>query len=187
MANITETLLSQLLSSDSLNGISSATGVGADDITKIIASALPSLLNGANQQSTSENTAASFATALANHAQADTSDLTSFFKNVDATDGAKIVAHLVGNTDTTAEQVAKETGVTKAQSASVLSVVAPLLMSLLGKQSNANSSSNQNDILSAFGSLLGGGSGNSNISSLVTSAVTAYALNALTNKLTGKK
>ena len=64
MANLQELLLKQLLSGDALAGISQASGVATNDVSKILTSALPSLLTGANNQTASANTAASFAQAL---------------------------------------------------------------------------------------------------------------------------
>lgn len=130
-------IASTLLSGDALEGIVSSTGASKNDISSVLSSALPSLLSGAAKQSTGKDTASSFASALEHHANNSTSDLLSFFKNVDATDGGKIVSHLLGgDKDTTAEKVAKETGVDAKTVAAVLAVAAPLLMSLLGKKTN---------------------------------------------------
>ncbi len=154
MANNTE-LLNQLLSSDSLKGIASATGVSNADVTKILASSLPSLLNGAASQSTSKDTQESFANALASHATADTSNLSSFFNNVDLKDGNKIVSHLLGSNSNTAETTAQQTGVDAKNVNAVMAAAAPLLMSLLGKQTNASASANNAAVLSSATSLLG--------------------------------
>ena len=84
------------------------------------------------------STASSFAKALASHAQDDTSNLTSFYNNVDLNDGAKIIQHLFGNqTNSVTKSVAAQAGVTQKQAVSVLSAAAPLLLSLLGQQTTA--------------------------------------------------
>ena len=181
MANTTELLLKQLLSNDALSGIASATGVSGNDVSNILQNALPTLLSGAQAQATNTNTSAGFAQALMSHAQKDTSNLASFLGGVDLTDGNKIVAHLTGNADTTAADVAKQAGVTKGAATSVLSAAAPLLMSLLGKQSNA-SSNNQSSVLSAVGSILGG-----NVGDIAKAAIAAYALSTIKNSLSGKQ
>lgn len=182
MANNAELLLKQLLSNDALDGIAKASGVGGEDVSKILTSALPSLMSGVGKQ-TSAASAAGFAEALMNHAKTDTSNMESFFNKVDLTDGNKIVAHLTGNADETAAAVASSAGVTKGAASSVLSATAPLLMSLLGKQSNATSSNSQANILSSVTSLLGG----ADIGGLAKAALTAYALSAVKNSLTGGK
>ena len=181
MANNTESLLKELFSADTLSNITKATGVDGDDVTKIISSALPALLKGASGQTNDKSTREGFASALASHAGVDTSDMASFFKKVDLEDGAKIVAHLTGYADKTAAEVARDAGVTKGAASSVLSSISPLLMSLLGKQSNAQSASS-NDILSSIGSFLSG-----DVGSIAKAAIAAYAVSAIKNTVTGKK
>jgi hypothetical protein len=131
-------LMNVFLSQQSQQGISTATGSSSSDVTSILASALPSLLAGAGKQSQQTSTATSFAKALASHAQDDTSNLTSFYNNVDLNDGAKIIQHLLGNkTNSTIKAVANQAGVTQNQAGSVLAAAAPLLLSLLGQQTTA--------------------------------------------------
>ena len=131
-------LMNVFLSTQSQQGISSATGSSSSDVTSILANALPSLLAGANKQSQQTSTATSFAKALASHAQDDTSNLASFYNNVDLNDGAKIIQHLFGNqTNSITKNVAAQAGVTQKQATSVLSAAAPLLLSLLGQQTTA--------------------------------------------------
>jgi hypothetical protein len=131
-------LMNVFLSQQSQQGISTATGSSLSDVTSILASALPSLLAGAGKQSQQTSTATSFAKALASHAQDDTSNLTSFYNNVDLNDGAKIIQHLLGNkTNSTIKAVANQAGVTQNQAGSVLAAAAPLLLSLLGQQTTA--------------------------------------------------
>ncbi|MBQ9826412.1 MAG: DUF937 domain-containing protein [Firmicutes bacterium] len=131
-------LMNVFLSQQSQQGISTATGSSSSDVTSILASALPSLLAGANKQSQQTSTATSFAKALASHAQDDTSNLSSFYNNVDLNDGAKIIQHLLGNkTNATIKTVANQAGVTQSQAGNVLAAAAPLLLSLLGQQTTA--------------------------------------------------
>lgn len=131
-------IMGLLLGGSSTSGISQATGANSTDVTSILANALPSLLAGANKQATQTSTATSFAKALQSHAQDDTSNLASFYNNVDLNDGAKIVQHLFGNrTNSTVKAIANQAGVTQNQAASVLSAAAPLMMSLLGQQTTA--------------------------------------------------
>ena len=131
-------IMGALMGSPSTSGISQATGASTNDVTSILASALPSLLSGANRQATQTSTATSFAKALSSHAQDDTSNLAAFYNNVDLNDGAKIIQHLFGNqTNSITRSVASQAGVTQKQALSVLSAAAPLLMSLIGKQTTA--------------------------------------------------
>ena len=149
-------LLGTLLSSESISGVSQNTGASEQQVQSVLGSALPLLLNGANAQAQDEQSG--FADALQQHAASDTSDVTSFLSGVDKLDGAKIVAHLLGmNTQAQTQSVAEQTGVSAAQTGSILATAAPLLMSLMGQQTAAEQSSSNNTAVSGLlGSLLGG-------------------------------
>lgn len=146
-------IASTLLSSDSISGLTQSTGASGSDITSVLSKALPSLLKGANEQATNKKTSESFVNALSQHAKDDTKDLSGFLGNVDLSDGAKIIGHLLGSDkEDVVNDIAKETGVSKAKTNSILSAIAPLLMSLLGQQTEQEDSGS--DIGNLVGSLL---------------------------------
>lgn len=146
-------LAGTLLSSDSISGLSNATGASGSDITSVLSKALPTLLKGANEQATNKKTSESFVTALSQHAKDDTNNLSAFLGNVDLSDGAKIIGHLLGSDkENIVSDIAEETGVSKAKTNSILSAIAPLLMSLLGQQ--ADKEDTGSDIGDLVGSLL---------------------------------
>ena len=165
-------LISTLMSDDSLNGISQVTQASSEDTRSVLSAALPLLLSGAQAQSQNANTSASFGNALFNHGQQNTSNVSSFLQGVDLIDGGKIIAHLLGvNNGNTLNQISQQTGVNSQKTGNILAAVAPLLMSLLGQQlgsNNANASpslltSNATnmmqglDMTSLLTGLLGGG------------------------------
>ena len=155
-------LMGALLSSESITGVSQNTGASEQQVQSVLGSALPLLLNGANTQAQDEQSG--FAGALQQHATNDTSNITSFLSGVDKIDGAKIVAHLLGaNTQAQTQSVAAQTGVSPAQTGSILATAAPLLMSLMGQQTAAAQSSGSN---AAVGGLLGSLLGNVDLGSL---------------------
>lgn len=150
-------LLSTMTGAESLDGLGKAANVSADSTRSILSAALPSLLSGALSQSQNSETAEGFAHALTQHAAADTSSISSFLGGVDLSDGAKIIAHLLGGSaGSTLSQVAQQTGTSTEQTSNVLSAAAPLLMSLLGQQTSSAQASGTG-IASIMGSLLGGG------------------------------
>ncbi len=133
-------LTKMILSADSVKGIAQHSGASSNEVTKVLSQALPALLGGANDQAKNADTVQGFTQALSDHAKADTSDLTSFLDGIDLADGAKIIGHLLGgDTDNTTKTVAKKAGVSKKKTTSILSSVAPLLMSLLGQQTQESS------------------------------------------------
>ena len=125
-------LMSSMLSSEGISGISQAANVSSKDVSSILEQALPQLLQGANKQANNTNTAASFVEALTSHAQDDTTDIAKFLQGVDLNDGAKIVQHLMGAN--AGASIAQASGVKKEDANNVMSAAAPLLMSLLGQQ-----------------------------------------------------
>jgi len=146
-------LLGTLLSSDSVSGVSKATKADNNEVASVLNAALPMLLKGAKKQSQDKDTAESFATALLSHGKKDTSNLSSFLKNVDLDDGSKIIGHLLGKDDDSVKKIAKSSGVSTKKTGDILSAAAPLLMSLLGQES-ASKKSDNNVALELAGALL---------------------------------
>lgn len=162
-------LAGSLLSSDSISGLSGLTGASDKDVTSVLTQALPTLLSGAKDQAKDEGTAQSFVTALTDHAKDDTSDLTKFLGKVDMKDGAKIIGHLLGSgKDNVVADIAKDTGVSKAKTSSILSGAAPLLMSLLGQQTQEEEKPE-----SGMGGLMGALLDNVDMGSLLTGLLTS--------------
>ncbi len=163
----TSSILSSLLSSSAIKGISKTSNASADEVQRIVANAVPALLQGANKQATSKSTAENFAAALSQHAQDDTSNISSFMKNVDLDDGLKILGHLLGTSaKSTTAQISKASGTKVSTTTAVLSALAPLLMSLLGQQTQSSSGGAQ---ASMAASLLGGLMQNVNAGNLLGS------------------
>ncbi len=157
-------LLSQLLSSDAVKGLSKASGASQKDVKKVVSEVLPKLLGGAEKQAKGSDTAESFTKALSDHGKKDTSDIKGFLKNIDLEDGAKIIGHLLGKDKTkTTKTVSEKTGVSAKKTDNILSSIGPLLMSLLGKQLGGDgvgellgSLLGNVDITELLGSFLGG-------------------------------
>lgn len=133
------TLMKLMTSANSTSALSQNTNTSTADVTSVLSAVLPQLLNGASQQATNQDTAAGFLAALQQHGEADTKDIAGFLNNVDTTDGAKIIQHLLGSqTKTTVKETAKETGVSADQVSAIMANAAPLLMSVLGQQQKKN-------------------------------------------------
>lgn len=153
MALDLSSIASTLLDKDALSGIASSTGLSSKDVTSVLQSALPSLLDGASKQTSNKSTLEGFASALEKHASKNTSSLSSFFKDIDLEDGGKIVSHLLGdNKGKTTDNLAKQLGIDAKDITKVLSAAAPLLMSVLGKK--AQGAKKDNDSLSSIASSL---------------------------------
>lgn len=155
-------LAGTLLSSDSISGLSAATGATGNEVKKVLSNALPALLNGAKNQAADDSTSESFVNALSQHAKDDTEDVSNFLSKVDMADGAKIISHLLGSDKSAiVKEVATKAGVSQKKTNSILSAIAPLLLSLLGQQTQAENNS------SAIGGLMGSLLGNADMGSLL--------------------
>ena len=160
-------LMSTMLSEESIENLGVKSGSSPEEVRSVLGNALPLLLNGANAQATNQETASGFVGALQQHAQDDASNVGSFLGNVDMGDGAKIIAHLLGaNTGAQTQAVAQQTGVSQAKTGSILSAVAPLLLTLLGQQAASGSNSANNNAL-GIGGLMGSLMGSGDMTSLL--------------------
>ncbi len=176
-------LVGTLMSSDSVSNLGKTTKTDNGTVKNVLSAALPSLLNGAKAQS--EDSSSGFADALLSHGKKDTSNLASFLGGVDMTDGGKILGHLLGSkSDDEISGIAKKAGASKKDTSDILSAAAPLLMSLLGKQSSSSSGNSmlgdiastllQNvDVSDILGNLLGAGDSDSKSSASKTKKKTA--------------
>ncbi len=175
-------LAGTLLSSDSLGGLSEATGSSDNDVSNVLVKALPALLSGANDQAKNKKTSSSFASALSDHAKDDTSNLSSFLSNVDMDDGAKILTHLLGSgEEDTVEEIAEESGLDTADVLKILSAAAPLLLSLLGQQTE------EEDKKEAVGDLVGVLLENVDVGSVLTNLLTSNNSGKGTKKASSSK
>lgn len=149
-------ILTAMLSTSNIKNIGKASGASTDQVKSVLTSALPTLLSGASTQANTASTAAGFLQALTSHAGDSAS-------KIDLGDGAKILSHLLGSSQAkNTTSIAKASGVEKSTVTSILAAAAPLLLSVLGKQSNDSGVSGN-----ALGSLLGGLSAG-NMGSLLT-------------------
>lgn len=129
------TLMKLVLSSNSTGALGKLSGASADQVTAVLNSVMPQLLNGASAQATGTDTAASFNKAIEKHGKADTKDLSAFLGNVDTADGAKILQHLLGgNLSSVTNSAAQQSGLDAKAVMKILTVVAPLLLTILGQQ-----------------------------------------------------
>ncbi len=165
------TLMSSLLSDANIKTVARKAGVSNEEAASVLATSLPMMLNGANGQASDRQTTESFFQAVKDHAGKDP-------EKVDLKEGGKIVGHLLGKDEETAEKaIATRAGMKPSTVALILAAAAPMIMNALGgSTSSSNSSASTASLLS---SLLGGASNSSASSSLMTSALTGVLGSAL--------
>lgn len=130
-------ILKLALNSGVAEEIGKQTGISGSDAAGIMESVLPALLKGMQGQATNQATQKGFIQALADHSKDDTSDVQSFVKNVDTEDGDKIVTHLLGDEKAEVAAKAKKSGIDTKTVLKIMAIVAPLLMSQMGKKTES--------------------------------------------------
>ena len=150
-------ILGSLAGNDTVNEISKKFNIDTNKVSSVITSALPTLIGAMQKNASTESGAAALAKALGDHA-GNANSMISNLKNVDLTDGSKILGKILGgNASSIFDKIGKQTGTTSGQVSNILSSIAPALMNMLGKLKGNNNTGN--DGLGALlGSVLGGGS-----------------------------
>ncbi len=158
-------ILGSLTGNDTVSEIGKKFNIDTNKVSSVITSALPTLIGAMQKNASTENGAASLAKALGDHA-GNANSMISNLKNVDLTDGSKILTKILGNNASSIfEGIGKQTGTTSGQVSNILSSIAPSLMNILGKLKGSNNTSN--DALGALlGTVLGGSSSSSSTGGL---------------------
>ena len=152
--------IGEVLSGGGVSALSERAGLEQLDIQKILSAGIPSMIAGMKANVETEEGEASLSRALTSHSKDDTSDVAAFLTGADIKDGEKILGHIFGAKQTDAiENIARESGVAPEKSLNVLSMVAPLLLSQLGNQQQAQQSNSGFSLGNLLGGLLGGGLG----------------------------
>ena len=131
--------LKMLSQSGALDQVSQMLGVDEQEAASAITEVLPSLIQGMQGQAKNTETQQGFLQALSDHSKDNTDDIRSFIKTVDTDDGAKIVKHLLGaDEEVVAAKAKKKSGIDTKTIIKIMAIVAPLLMSQMGKSAKAS-------------------------------------------------
>ena len=176
-------LMDGIASETSIKTIGKKSNSSPDQVSAILMSAVPMLISQMQKNAESETGASKLSKALDAHAKDDVTNISDFLKNANTEDGAKILNHIMGSkkdTEKVEKNLAVKTGLKTSQVAGILALVAPLLLSYLGKEKQSTQSAKpqkkeeSGDFLaSMLGSVLTGGSSSSglDIGSLISFAM----------------
>ena len=127
-------VMKMMLNSGNLGQIGQLLGVNEQEASSALEEVLPMLLQGMQGQAQNKETQQGFLQALADHSKQDTSNVSKFLGNVDTEDGGKIVKHLLGaEEEAVAAKAKKKSGIDAKKIIKIMAIVAPLLMSQMGK------------------------------------------------------
>ena len=126
--DLLQLLLGTLTSKSSVKSVSKKTGVSSSLVTKLLIAAVPLLIKYMTQNASKQGGAQSLLNALGQHK--DTTATSKQLANADTDDGAKIISKILGNDEKqVVSSLAQDTGVTKNQASSILSTIAPSVLS----------------------------------------------------------
>lgn len=177
MAGILD-LLQGPLGQQIISGVAGQTGQSADKTSGLLSMALPVLMGAMQKNASTPEGAQGLMGALGNHSGGILDNLGGLFEGgVDDSvqqEGSGILGHLLGSKQANVENaLSKESGMDAGSVANILKVAAPLLMGMVGKQTQSAGISDSNGLTSLLGGLMGGANSNSGSSSLLTSILDA--------------
>ncbi len=151
-------LMKLMDNSGALGQVSEMLGVDKKAANSAIDTVLPMLLKGMQGQLNNKDTKDGFLQALSDHSKDDTSDLLKAVKKADTVDGAKIVKHLLGaGQEEAAAKAKKKSGLSTNDILKIMAILAPILMSKMGKTAKTQSArSGSDDMFGIVGGLLDG-------------------------------
>ncbi len=132
-------------------------GTKPEQARQVTQNALPLLLQALQQNAGTPEGAQSLQNALNQHSNAPVNNLTSFFKNVDTDDGAKILQHIFSDRKENVQaDLAGKVGLQSNQVSNLLIQLAPLVLGMLGNQQQTQGNQgNVNDLLSQVIGMMG--------------------------------
>lgn len=151
MSSIINVLARELMNDSSVKQIAKASGVKAKEAENVIGNAIPLLVQAMSDNAGTKEGAESLYGALGDH-KCDKSAADQL-KNADTVDGDKIIGKILGeNKRGVTDALAKQAGITRGNTASILALLAPVLLSLIGSQTSNNntSSGGLSSLLSLF-------------------------------------
>lgn len=135
--------------------LSKSTGARPEQVQQLAREGLPLLLQTLQQNAADPEGAKSLDKALEEHKDDKVDDVLGFLKNVDTSDGAKILQHIFSSrNEAVQEDMAAKAGANKNQVSALMTQLAPLVLGALGNQKKTGTG-NQGDLTGLIGSVIG--------------------------------
>ncbi|MBO4636149.1 MAG: DUF937 domain-containing protein [Clostridiales bacterium] len=133
--DLVNSLLKKMTDASAVSSLADQTGGSDAQIEQAIRTAIPKLLNSMTKNASTEDGAKSLLGALGQHKNTD--PIASQIKNADKADGSKIISKILGgDKDDFIKALSGESGLDNDQASSVLSSIAPALMSSVSAANN---------------------------------------------------
>ena len=170
-------LLQGPLGQQIISGVAGQAGQSTEKTSGLLNMALPVLMGAMQKNAATPEGAQGLMGALGSHSGGILDNLAGLFEGgVDESvqqQGSGILGHLLGNKQASVENaLSQESGMDISSVSNILKIAAPLVMGMVGKQSQSAGISDSNGLTSLLGGLMGGAS-NSGSSSILTSLLDA--------------
>ena len=165
--DILDILSGKLDNKNAIDELSKSTGSDNNKVKHAVELGIPTLVEAMSRNARTESGASSLSDALERHKDKSVDDVGDFLRKTDTQDGSKILDHVFGSNNRNVQNnLSNKTGLQENQVSSLMAQLAPLVMTMLGKQKSSNNVG-ANDLPSMLMSLLGN-SGSSGIMDTVT-------------------
>lgn len=182
-------ILQQLGGSQLVDGISKQVGVSQGQASSVISMALPLLMGAMQKNSQSEQGAQGLLGALQSdkHDGSLLGNVASALSNSGlASQGQGILGHLLGsNENSIAQAISQKTGVSASSATQILKMLAPILMSFLGKKVTDSGVDSTSGLTSMLSGVLGGQNAGNLLTSLLDSNGDGSVLDDVAGMFTG--
>ncbi len=157
-------LLSGPMGQQIINGVAGSTGQDASKTSSVLAMGLPVLMKAMQRNATTQEGAEGLMGALSSHSGLLDNLGGLLGGGIDQSvqqDGGKILNHVLGDKQQgVTKLIGEKVGVDAGSVGNILQTAAPILMGMLGKQTQQNGISDSNGLTNLLGGLLGGDSAN---------------------------
>lgn len=161
MANILD-LLNSDLGKQIISGIGQQTGTSEKDTASVVSAAAPVLMGMLQKNASSEQGAAGILGALSKHDGSILNNLSGFLGSGDTKEGTGILGHILGSKKGSFETaISEKTGVSSANVSNIITMLAPIIMGYLGKETKEKNVQSGGGLGDLLGGLLGGNSNGS--------------------------
>lgn len=133
--DLMDLITGQLSNPDILNQLANSVNASPEQVEKVAKIGLPTMIEQISRNTSSREGKEALANALDQHKDDDINDLAGFLKGVDKNDGSKILQHVFSTKNEKVQNsLAKQSGMDSSQVSGIMSMLAPMLLGILGNQ-----------------------------------------------------
>ncbi len=156
--SLLDMLAGELLGTKSVGELSKSADASNEQVKQLVTKAVPLLLSGMYQNSSTDEGAQSLEKALADHAPNAEKSTSAMLRKADVKDGKKIVKHVLGDSEKEVTKgLSESTGLSQTQVSTMLGQLAPVVLSLVGnynKEEKDKEKADSSNLIGVLGSAL---------------------------------